>query len=83
MEFKINRHTKTLEEPVMQTFTSKSKQHGFFDLGIGLGLLLVFGGTAAVVTPDETQTPAVAEVEQQETVTAKSEVDNSKSLYND
>jgi hypothetical protein len=25
------------------------KQRGFFDLGLGLGLMLVFGGTAAVI----------------------------------
>lgn len=29
------------------------RQKGFFDLGLGLGLFLLFGGTAAVITANE------------------------------
>ena len=36
----------------MKSIHSNGKQRGFFDLGLGLGLLLLFGGTAVVATPD-------------------------------
>ena len=37
----------------MTTKNLPRRQGGFFDLGIGLGLMLVFGTTAVVTTPDE------------------------------
>ena len=33
----------------MKNIRTHQKQHGFFDLGLGLALTLIFGGTAAVV----------------------------------
>lgn len=38
-----------------------NKQSGFFDFGIGLGLLALFGGTAVVVSPEEAKETVVVE----------------------
>ena len=40
-----------------------SKQCGFFDLGLGLGLMLVFGGTAVVLDKDNEQQDNLAKQE--------------------
>ena len=45
----------------MKYKTSNRKQRGFFDLGIGLGLLALFGGTAAVVTQDKNDEHKIAQ----------------------
>lgn len=50
----------------MKTLTLKNKQYtqrGFFDLGLSLALLSIFGGTAAVVSTEGKET--VSYVEQQ------------------
>lgn len=39
----------------MKSNHSKHKQRGFFDLGLGIGLMIIFGGTAAVITPDNSR----------------------------
>ena len=56
----------------MKTTQSYRKQRGFFDLGLSLGLMLVFGGTAAVVDKDAESTVAKQD-EQQQIVVVKSE----------
>lgn len=38
----------------MKKFNTSSKQNGFLEIGAGLLILALFGGTAAVVAPDET-----------------------------
>ena len=39
---------------------SLGKQHGFFDLGIGLGLMLIFGSTAVVIDNQHTEQSSLA-----------------------
>jgi len=34
----------------MKPTTIKCKQHGFFTFGLGLGLMILFGGTAAMIS---------------------------------
>ena len=46
-----------------QAKQSLVKQAGFFDLGLGLGLMLVFGGTAAVVDNDRSEASSLANQE--------------------
>lgn len=41
--------------------TLNRKQMGFFDFGLGLGLLALFGGTAVVVAPDADEKTIVVE----------------------
>lgn len=54
-----------------------SKQKGFFDLGLSLGLMLVFGGTAAVVESKESEQSQLAkpdtEIAQPKVVIVKTE----------
>ncbi len=42
----------------MKLPTLKVKQFGFFSLGFALGLMILFGGTAAVVSPDTENQPS-------------------------
>ena len=44
----------------MKTNNTCRKQGGFFDLGLGLGLVLVFGGTAAVIDKNTEQQEQLA-----------------------
>ena len=44
----------------MKTNSSHRKQSGFFDLGLSLGLMLVFGSTAAVIDKDQEQQDNIA-----------------------
>ncbi|WP_455375598.1 hypothetical protein [Kaarinaea lacus] len=44
----------------MKNRRTHQKQHGFFDLGLGLALTLIFGGTAAVVSPEHTGETSLA-----------------------
>lgn len=46
----------------MKTFNT---QKGFFDLGISLGLLAIFGSTAAVVTTERNEQTTVVEQQMQ------------------
>lgn len=46
----------------MKTFNA---QRGFFDFGIGLGLLAIFGGTAAVVSIGNDEQTAIVEQQMQ------------------
>lgn len=61
----------------MKTMDSKRKQQGFFDLGLGLGLMLVFGGTAATLDSKTTEQENLAkpesEIAQPQVVIVKSE----------
>lgn len=47
--------------------TPRGRQSGFFDFGLGLGLFLLFGGTAAVITANEqkNQTEDIAVIQDQ------------------
>lgn len=61
----------------MKTVRQYGKQKGFFDLGLSLGLMLVFGGTAAVIDSKESGQNHLAkpdtEVQQSKVVVVKSE----------
>ena len=39
---------------IMKNRHTHQKQHGFFDLGLGLALTLIFGGTATVIDAEHT-----------------------------
>ena len=52
----------------MKTYHSHQKQNGFFDLGLSLVLLAVFGTTAAVVHSNDTGEPQQEVVSYSETV---------------
>ena len=41
----------------MKTLSSYQRQSGFFDLGLSLVLLAIFGSTAAVMTTESAQEP--------------------------
>lgn len=45
----------------MKTFRLNRKQRGFFDFGIGLGLLAIFGGTAVVASSEESKETVIVE----------------------
>lgn len=47
--------------------TPSGRQSGFFDFGLGVGLFLLFGGTAAVITANEqkNQTENIAVIQDQ------------------
>ena len=55
------------------------KQGGFFDFGLGLGLMLVFGGTAVVVDKDRSEHSSLAK---QETEIVQPEIIESQSEAN-
>ena len=61
----------------MNTNAIPHKQRGFFNLGLSLGLMLVFGSTAAVIDKDHEQQDNFAkpssEIVNQEIVIVKSE----------
>ena len=64
----------------MKTMDIKRKQQqGFFDLGLGLGLMLVFGGTAASLDTDKAEQEMLAkpqtEIAKPEMVVVQSEQD--------
>ena len=44
----------------MKNIRAHQKQHGFFDLGLGLALTLIFGGTATVIDKDHTAESSLA-----------------------
>ncbi|WP_455375233.1 hypothetical protein [Kaarinaea lacus] len=61
----------------MKTNSIHRKQSGFFDLGLSLGLILVFGSTAAVIDKDHEQQDNLAkpatEIADQNIVVVKTE----------
>ena len=61
----------------MKTNSIHRKQRGFFDLGLSLGLILVFGSTAAVIDKDHEQQDNLAkpatEIADQNIVVVKTE----------
>lgn len=61
----------------IKTMDSKRKQRGFFDLGPGLGLMLVFGGVAATLDSKTIEQKNLAkpetEIAQTQVVIVKSE----------
>lgn len=67
----------TGREFIMATNRLESKQRGFFDLGLGLVLSVIFGGTAAVVDSKEAEQNQLAkpatEITQPEVVVVKSD----------
>lgn len=44
----------------MKYTRTHQKQHGFFDLGLGLALTLIFGGTATVIDAEHTGETSLA-----------------------
>lgn len=44
----------------MKNRRTQQKQHGFFDLGLGLALTLIFGGTATVIDAEHTAETSLA-----------------------
>lgn len=51
----------------MKLISASHKQKGFLDLGLGLGLLLLFGGTATVITPDTESQVNIPEIDAEST----------------
>ena len=45
---------------IMKNTRTHQKQHGFFDLGLGLALTLIFGGTATVIDREHTAETSLA-----------------------
>lgn len=64
----------------MKTINSQGKQRGFFDLGIGLGLLLLFGGTSVVISSNHEAQRTFAN---QETETTTNEITATKFNHNE
>lgn len=44
----------------MKISRTSKKQHGFFDLGLGLALTLLFGGTATVIDREHAEQSSLA-----------------------
>lgn len=49
----------------MKNTRTIQKQHGFFDLGLGLALTLIFGGTATVIDSEHKAETSLAKQETQ------------------
>ena len=58
--------------------SSHRKQRGFFDFGIGLGLLALFGGTAVVVNQDNSDQREIVQQGQVPAVQVSQVIDESE-----
>lgn len=58
----------------MKNNCSLGKQHGFFSLGVALGVLLFFGGTTAVIENYHTEESSVAKQGTESVENAKEQV---------
>ncbi len=59
---------------IMKNNRSLGKQHGFFSLGIALGLTLIFGGTAVVINNHHTKESSLAKQDTETVENTKEQV---------